>query len=207
MNSELVLAMIISAREIRKTILIPITTTLVVILTLQTTPEYFIDSCRNRCEVNIDECISVPCLNNGSCIDDINSFKCHCKSGFIGTNCETNADECLSEPCLHGSCIDHIDGYRCTCEAGWTSFRCEINVNECESAPCINGGSCQDLVSAFVCICLSGYTGAFCEVDIDVCSEPSLNSTLCFNGGICVDGPGRTFYCRSVGMFIYNCFS
>ncbi|CAM5131664.1 unnamed protein product, partial [Natator depressus] len=68
---------------------------------------------------------------------------------------------------------------------------------ECKSAPCINGGSCQDLVSAFVCICMSGYTGEFCEVDIDVCNEPALNSTLCFNGGICVDGPGRTFHCRS----------
>lgn len=78
------------------------------------------------------------------------------------------------------------------------SIYCHLSPQECESAPCLNGGSCQDLVNAFECICLSGYTGEFCEVDIDVCAEPLLNSSLCFNGGKCVDGPGRTFYCRSV---------
>ncbi|XP_042313279.1 protein eyes shut homolog [Sceloporus undulatus] len=150
----------------------------------------------NQCEVDIDECTSAPCLNNGSCVDDINFYKCYCRRGFLGINCEINADECLSTPCHHGRCIDLIDGYRCHCEAGWTSSRCEIDINECESAPCLNGGSCQDLVNAFECICLSGYTGEFCEVDIDVCAEPLLNSSLCFNGGKCVDGPGRTFYCR-----------
>ncbi|XP_062981542.1 protein eyes shut homolog [Elgaria multicarinata webbii] len=155
----------------------------------------------NRCEVDIDECISAPCLNNGSCIDGINYYKCYCRSGFIGMNCETNADECTSAPCLHGRCIDLIDGFQCSCEAGWTSSRCEIDVNECGSAPCLNGGSCQDLVNAFECICLSGYAGEFCEVDIDVCTEPLLNSSLCFNGGKCVDGPGRTFYCRCPAGF------
>ncbi|KAF7247104.1 hypothetical protein EYD10_06930 [Varanus komodoensis] len=178
----------------------------------------------SQCEVDIDECLSAPCLNNGSCVDDISYYKCHCRSGFTGINCETNIDECSSAPCLHGRCIDMINGYQCSCEAGWISSRCETDVNnlmmtltaqpeqeptlythrsadwadECGSAPCLNGGSCQDLVNAFECICLSGYTGEFCEVDIDVCTEPLLNSSLCFNGGKCVDGPGRTFYCRSV---------
>ncbi|KAM6082169.1 protein eyes shut homolog [Chlamydotis macqueenii] len=155
----------------------------------------------DRCEVNIDECMSAPCLNNGSCIDDISSYKCHCRRGFIGTNCEINVNECLPDPCLHGRCIDLIDGYQCSCQPGWTSSRCEININECESAPCINGGSCQDAVNAFVCTCLSGYTGRFCEVDVDVCSEPTLNSVLCYNGGVCVDGPGRTFHCRCLAGF------
>uniref|UniRef100_A0A8C8RY53 Protein eyes shut homolog n=1 Tax=Pelusios castaneus TaxID=367368 RepID=A0A8C8RY53_9SAUR len=156
----------------------------------------FCFSSGNRCEVNIDECISAPCLNQGSCTDDINFYKCHCKRGFIGTNCETNVDECLPEPCLHGRCVDFVDGYQCYCETGWTGSKCETNINECKSAPCINGGSCQDLVNAFVCICMSGYTGRFCEVDIDICNEPALYSTLCFNEGICADGPGRTFHCR-----------
>uniref|UniRef100_A0A8V0X5P9 Protein eyes shut homolog n=1 Tax=Gallus gallus TaxID=9031 RepID=A0A8V0X5P9_CHICK len=155
----------------------------------------------DRCETNTDECISTPCLNNGSCIDDINSYKCHCRSGFIGTNCETNVNECWPEPCLHGRCIDLIDGYQCSCEAGWTSSRCEININECESVPCINGGSCQDLVNEFACICLTGYTGKFCEFDIDICNEPTVSSVLCHNGGVCVDGPGRTFHCRCLAGF------
>ncbi|KAM7027961.1 protein eyes shut homolog [Passerculus sandwichensis] len=155
----------------------------------------------DRCEVNIDECMSSPCLNNGSCIDGISSYKCHCKRGFIGTNCEINVNECSPNPCLHGRCIDLIDGYQCSCEPGWTSSRCEININECESAPCINGGSCQDATNAFVCVCPSGYTGRFCEVDVDVCRESTLSSVLCYNGGVCVDGPGRSFHCRCLAGF------
>lgn len=49
--------------------------------------------------------MSAPCLNNGSCIDGISSYQCHCKRGFIGTNCEINVNECLSSPCLHGRCL------------------------------------------------------------------------------------------------------
>lgn len=54
------------------------------------------------CEVNIDECLSEPCLQDGTCIDGINHYTCDCKSGFFGTHCETNANDCLSNPCLHG---------------------------------------------------------------------------------------------------------
>lgn len=86
-------------------------------------------------------------------------------------------------------------------------MHCCFSPQECESVPCINGGSCQDLVNAFVCICLSGYTGKFCEVDIDVCSEPTLSSVLCHNGGVCADGPGRTFHCRLVRILPFNCCS
>lgn len=46
--------------------------------------------------------MSTPCLNNGSCVDDISSYKCYCRRGFIGTNCEINVNECLPDPCLHG---------------------------------------------------------------------------------------------------------
>ena len=43
------------------------------------------------CEVNIDECSlstesesSTPCLNNATCIDLVNSFRCECNVGFTG---------------------------------------------------------------------------------------------------------------------------
>lgn len=82
-----------------------------------------------------------------------------------------------------------------------------LSSQECESAPCINGGSCQDAINAFVCVCLSGYTGRFCEVDVDVCRESTPNSVLCYNGGVCIDGPGRTFHCRLVWILSYNCLN
>lgn len=67
--------------------------------------------------------------------------------------------------------------------------------------PCMNEGFCQKSAYGFTCICPRGYTGAYCEKSIDNCAEPELNSVVCLNGGICVDGPGHTFDCRSV--FIY----
>uniref|UniRef100_A0A8B9NZ42 Protein eyes shut n=1 Tax=Apteryx owenii TaxID=8824 RepID=A0A8B9NZ42_APTOW len=179
------------------------------------------------CEMDVNECETLPCLHGGSCINRLGGYQCFCTPGFTaidctslncnqcfspqcltcncsvfytGDRCEINIDECISTPCLNnGNCIDDISSYKCHCNRGFIGTKCEIN--ECESVPCINGGSCQDLDNAFVCTCLSGYTGEFCEVDIDVCSEPALNSALCYNGGICVDGPGRIFRCRCLDGF------
>lgn len=33
------------------------------------------------CQINTDDCASQPCLNNGKCIDKINSFHCECPKG------------------------------------------------------------------------------------------------------------------------------
>ena len=38
---------------------------------------------------DIDDCTSQPCLNHGTCNDQVNSFKCNCKQGFTGPRCET----------------------------------------------------------------------------------------------------------------------
>ncbi len=39
--------------------------------------------------VDIDDCKSSPCLNEGSCLDAVNSYNCQCLSGFTGIHCET----------------------------------------------------------------------------------------------------------------------
>ncbi|XP_036727134.1 protein eyes shut homolog [Balaenoptera musculus] len=150
------------------------------------------------CEVNIDECLSKPCLRDGTCIDGINHYTCDCKSGFFGTHCEAKANDCLSHPRLHGRCIDFIDKYQCSCSAEWTSSRCNIKINDCTSILCMNEGFCQKAAHGFTCICPNG---TYCEVNISSCTEPELNVVLCLNGGICVDGPGHTFYCRCLPGF------
>jgi len=36
----------------------------------------------SRCEVNINDCLSSPCLNNGTCLDQVDGYLCDCLSGF-----------------------------------------------------------------------------------------------------------------------------
>ena len=37
----------------------------------------------------MDECLSDPCLNGGTCIDDINMYSCECQDGLTGSVCES----------------------------------------------------------------------------------------------------------------------
>ena len=36
----------------------------------------------------INECVDVTC-NNGSCVDQVNSYTCDCNDGYTGEHCET----------------------------------------------------------------------------------------------------------------------
>ena len=45
--------------------------------------------CYFHLELDINECISNPCLNGGNCTDQVNGFTCSCVPGFSGTRCET----------------------------------------------------------------------------------------------------------------------
>ena len=38
---------------------------------------------------DIDECASTPCLNDGTCVNDINALTCLCVLGVTGSRCET----------------------------------------------------------------------------------------------------------------------
>lgn len=46
-----------------------------------------------RCEAEIDECSSNPCLNGATCQDRFNHFKCVCVPGFSGRLCENNVSD------------------------------------------------------------------------------------------------------------------
>ena len=41
-------------------------------------------------------------LNVGTCVDQINGYKCQCQPGYTGIDCDVDIDECQSYPCVNG---------------------------------------------------------------------------------------------------------
>ena len=41
------------------------------------------------CFTEINECNSTPCLNGGTCLDEINAYLCSCVSGYTDPECST----------------------------------------------------------------------------------------------------------------------
>lgn len=69
--------------------------------------------------------------NTGTCVDQINGYKCQCQPGYTGIDCDVDIDECQSSPCINGTCVNKVNGYNCVCQAGFNGTRCEKNINEC----------------------------------------------------------------------------
>lgn len=38
--------------------------------------------------LDVDECLSTPCANNGTCINNKGSYTCVCKRGWTDLNCD-----------------------------------------------------------------------------------------------------------------------
>lgn len=66
------------------------------------------------CEINnlvalslADICVSMPCMNSGTCISDGSKYTCKCPTGFTGPSCEKNIK--CNDLCLHAvNCFDYV---------------------------------------------------------------------------------------------------
>ncbi|XP_023932358.1 fibropellin-1-like [Lingula anatina] len=65
------------------------------------------------CDININECSSLPCLNGGLCFDQANDYFCLCGQRFTGKNCQTQittttvpttTTTALPDPCTPNPC-------------------------------------------------------------------------------------------------------
>lgn len=120
-------------------------------------------------------------ISGGSCIDELNGFRCVCPTGYLGNRCQVNRNECAVNPCLNGGvCIDKVDDFECRCRPGFVGTLCQDDVDDCLNFPCANGAACRDLPNAFECTCTPGFVGKFCSVKIDMCTKkPCLNGATC----------------------------
>lgn len=70
------------------------------------------------------------CLNNGTCVDGINSFSCRCRPGFTGPFCQYEINECESQPCKNGgTCTDGLGTYHCTCPMEYNGRNCQVHTH------------------------------------------------------------------------------
>uniref|UniRef100_A0A8D0CJ36 Delta-like protein n=1 Tax=Scleropages formosus TaxID=113540 RepID=A0A8D0CJ36_SCLFO len=141
------------------------------------------------CHENINDCLSNPCQNGGTCIDGINSFQCFCPDGWEGDLC--NVNECSRNPCKNGGhCVDLVNDFYCKCADGWKGKTCHSRENQCDVSTCSNGGTCYDHGDTFHCVCPPGWTGSTCNT----AKNNTCASGPCQNGGTCVGG-GDAFTC------------
>ncbi|RNA34459.1 neurogenic locus notch -like protein [Brachionus plicatilis] len=81
------------------------------------------------CQVDKRFCSSSPCLNNGTCIEDSQGFRCQCmKDYFFGKYCEIAIDLCANETCSkNGFCVVKKDfEVFCKCFYLYNGEKCEI---------------------------------------------------------------------------------
>jgi hypothetical protein len=141
-----------------------------------------------RCDVDINECVSFPCLNGATCRDssasdfsEIDAYVCDCARGWEGEHCEVSINPCASRPAnLQPAPRSRSNSSRW--EQLWGSNDCH------EYARCLHVGP-----GVAYCECLAGTagTGQHC-VDIDECL-----SNPCANGGICSN---RALNCTSASV-------
>ncbi|XP_028650648.1 sushi, nidogen and EGF-like domain-containing protein 1 isoform X1 [Erpetoichthys calabaricus] len=142
-----------------------------------------------KCQLDINECESSPCMNGGTCIEGVGNFTCLCEPGYTGPMCETDVNECECNPCKNGgTCVEGAGNFSCLCNPGYKGLTCETDVDECESSPCVNEGTCIDGVNHFTCVCKVGYTGLTCETE----EKDSCSQKQCQNEGSCLEVNGTT---------------
>ncbi|KAI3385916.1 hypothetical protein SNEBB_005785 [Seison nebaliae] len=141
----------------------------------------------------INSCSTLPCLNGGTCIQDVqNDYRCVCNGEFTGRNCQTKESQlsnfCSSSPCQHGSvCLENVPTEFgptnvCVCAIGYGGEFCE-RYGCTDGLPCYNNGRCIAVSGQKpYCNCTGNFVGDHCD-QIDQCI-----GRTCANGGNCVNG-------------------
>uniref|UniRef100_A0A3B3Z642 Fibulin 7 n=1 Tax=Periophthalmus magnuspinnatus TaxID=409849 RepID=A0A3B3Z642_9GOBI len=141
---------------------------------------------------DINECASSPCLNGGTCVDEVNQFSCVCAKGWAGVICQSPVPTCeYNGPFVRPPRCTITQGTtHCTCEPGYTisgrdSYTC-TDIDECElfhngqaGRLCLH--TCVNTPGGYRCTCPAGYEitrdGRGCK-DIDECAARQNNCSM-----------------------------
>ena len=89
---------------------------------------YFTDA---SCSTDIRPCSSNPCLNNGTCTQNLTdlsnpTYNCECGAFYYGSVCQYKIDVCQNETCSHnGNCIDLNNHPKCVCFSSFLGDECQ----------------------------------------------------------------------------------
>jgi len=72
--------------------------------------------------LDINECSSSPCVNDGTCLNQVNAYQCVCTPSWTGVNCEMDANECdlgLDNCHANADCTNTVGSFTCACREGY----------------------------------------------------------------------------------------
>ena len=79
------------------------------------------------CRQDVNECLSQPCKNGGTCNDGLDTFHCTCLGGGVGLTCEEDVNECQSDPCTNnGECNNLLGSFECVCPEEYCGQTCRL---------------------------------------------------------------------------------
>lgn len=81
------------------------------------------------CEIDLKPCSTKPCLNNGTCHQNLTTytFNCECTQFYEGIFCQNKIDICMNETCSkNGNCKDVDNVPKCFCFYLFLGEKCEI---------------------------------------------------------------------------------
>lgn len=85
------------------------------------------------CQIDSRPCSSKPCINNGTCFQNLTTgtFNCNCGDFYEGIYCHIKKDVCKNETCSNnGNCEDLNNQAICSCFSMYLGNKCEIESNE-----------------------------------------------------------------------------
>ncbi|CAK8696725.1 unnamed protein product [Clavelina lepadiformis] len=160
------------------------------------------------CE-DIDECASENfCDQNAICTNNIGSYQCQCRAGYIGTGTFCREVVCPELNHLqHGTISRRNDNHNsvgavatydcdsgyilsgngvleCTSSGAWSDHQptCE-DLDECTLGPCDTNAFCRNLPGTFRCSCNAQYTGDGITCSRITCQAPKVPDGATIFGG------------------------